>query len=90
MVVLLSIMIGQLSLGVDPTLQSNLPNYDGPNVTVWSLGRNVDIANDEIANVDDLYRFLDDSSLDGGFILIMARFHEANLMKMSTIFSNGF
>ena len=53
--------------GVDPTLQSNLPNYDGPNVTVWSLGRNVDIANDEIANVDDLHRFLDDSSLDGGF-----------------------
>ena len=67
MVVLLSIMIGQLELRCRSNPQSNLPNYDGPNVTVWSLGRNVDIANDEIANADDLHRFLDDSSLDGGF-----------------------
>ena len=53
--------------GVDPLLTSNLPDYFGPNVVPWSLGRNVDIADDEIANADDLDRYLNDSSLDGGF-----------------------
>ena len=53
--------------GVNADLGSNLPDYNGPNVTIWSHGYNVDIANDEISNDDDILRKIDDSSLDGGF-----------------------
>ena len=56
------------------TLLDNLPFYsdlNGPELTgtTWirDYSRNVDISNEEIANVDDINLSIDDSDLDGGW-----------------------